>query len=39
MQAMSDRKLKPGWRWVKFDDVVRLSGNRCADPAAAGIER
>lgn len=36
---MSERRLKPGWRWVKFGDVVRLSRERCADPAAAGLER
>ncbi len=31
--------LKPGWRRVKFGDVVRLSKARCADPLAEGIER
>ena len=36
---MSERVLKPGWRWVKFGDVVRLNTERCADPLAAGIER
>lgn len=27
------------WKWVRFGDVVRLSTERCADPAAAGIDR
>jgi type I restriction enzyme, S subunit len=36
---VSERRLKHGWRWVKFGDVVRLSSDRCADPAAAGLER
>ena len=27
------------WQRVKFGDVVRLSTDRCANPAAAGIER
>lgn len=31
--------LKPGWRRVKFGDVVRLSKARCADPLAEGYER
>lgn len=31
--------VKPGWRKVKFGDVVRLSKTRCADPLAEGIER
>jgi type I restriction enzyme S subunit len=31
--------LKPGWRRVKFGDVVRLSKARCADPLAEGVER
>ncbi len=31
--------LKPGWRRVKFGDVVRLSKARCADPLAQGFER
>jgi type I restriction enzyme S subunit len=30
---------KPGWRKVKFGDVVQLSKERCADPLAEGIER
>ncbi|MEZ5617720.1 MAG: restriction endonuclease subunit S [Rhodocyclaceae bacterium] len=33
------RKMNPGWRRVKFGDVVRLSKARCADPLAEGIER
>src|SRR5574337_999548 len=36
---MTKRKLKPGWQWVKFGDVVRLHTERCADPQAAGVER
>jgi type I restriction enzyme, S subunit len=36
---MSKRKLKPGWQWVTFGEVVRLSTERCADPLAAGLER
>jgi hypothetical protein len=31
--------LKPGWRWVKLGDVVRLSKARSQDPLADGIER
>lgn len=31
-------ELKPGWRRVKFGQVVRLVTNRC-DPVQAGIER
>jgi type I restriction enzyme S subunit len=30
--------IKPGWRKVKFGDVVQLSKARCADPLAEGIE-
>lgn len=33
------RALKPGWRRVKFGDVVRLSKARSRDPLADGIER
>lgn len=33
------KALKPGWRRVKFGEVVRLSKARCADPLAEGIER
>ena len=36
---MSNQTLKPGWTWVKFGDVVRLNTDRCANPAAEGIER
>lgn len=32
-------ELKPGWRRVKFGDVVRLSKARSQDPLADGIER
>lgn len=39
---MSDKKnksLKPGWRQVKFGDVVQLSKARSQDPLADGIDR
>lgn len=36
---MSNKTLKPGWRQVKFGDVVRLSKTRSQDPLADGIER
>ncbi len=36
---MVETRLKPGWRRVRFGDVVRLSKARCADPLAEGIER
>ncbi len=39
---MADEKnnsLKPGWRRVKFGEVVRLSKARNQDPLADGIER
>ncbi len=39
---MSDKKnksLKPGWRQVKFGDVVQLLKARSQDPLADGIER
>lgn len=36
---MSEKTLKPGWRQVKFGDVVRLSKARSQDPLANGIER
>lgn len=32
-------ELKPGWKRVKFGEVVRLGKERCADPAADGITR
>jgi type I restriction enzyme S subunit len=31
--------LKPGWKKVKFGDVVRLNKETCKDPEAAGINR
>lgn len=36
---MKNQSLNPGWRRVKFGDVVRLSKARCADPLAEGVER
>lgn len=36
---MSNSVLKPGWGWVKFGDVVKLSGERRANPASEGLER
>ena len=36
---MSEKILKPGWRRVKFGEVVRLSKARSQDPLADGIER
>ena len=33
------KALKPGWRRVKFGDVVRLSKARSPNPLADGIER
>lgn len=39
MTGMKGSKLKPGWRHVKFGDVVQLSKARCADPLAEGVER
>jgi type I restriction enzyme S subunit len=36
---MNDKNLKPGWRRVKFGDVVRLAKARSQDPLADGIER
>jgi type I restriction enzyme S subunit len=33
------KKLKSGWRWVKFGEVVRLSKARSQDPIADGFER
>lgn len=39
---MSDKKnknLKPGWRQVKFGDVVRLSKARSQDPLTDGFDR
>lgn len=34
-----EQELKPGWREVKFGDVVKLSNARCSDPTFEGIER
>ncbi|MGR2682598.1 restriction endonuclease subunit S [Chromobacterium haemolyticum] len=36
---MKNESLKPGWRQVKFGDVVRLSKARSKDPLADGFER
>ncbi len=36
---MDKSVLKPGWRKVKFGEVVQLSKARCADPLAEGVER
>lgn len=36
---MAEQTPKPGWTRVAFGDVVKLNTARCADPAAAGIER
>lgn len=36
---MKNQPLKPGWRRVKFGDVVQLSKMRSQDPLADGIER
>lgn len=38
MASVAEKKLKPGWRKVKFGDVVQLSKARCTDPLAEGIE-
>jgi len=35
----NNKTLKPGWRRVKFGDLVRLSKARSQDPLADGIER
>ncbi len=35
---MANKELKPGWRKVKFGDVVRQSKER-ADPETSGLER
>lgn len=39
MSDKNNKALKPGWRRVKFGDVVRLSKSRSQDPLADGIER
>ncbi|MER2519044.1 MAG: restriction endonuclease subunit S, partial [Candidatus Accumulibacter phosphatis] len=36
---MGEKPLKPGWRKVKFGEVVRLSKARCAEPLADGLDR
>ncbi|MCB9689724.1 MAG: restriction endonuclease subunit S [Alphaproteobacteria bacterium] len=36
---MGEGALKPGWRLVKFGEVVRLNRDTCKDPVAEGIER
>lgn len=36
---MTERQLKPGWKMVRFGDVVKLNTDRVADPLAQGIER
>ncbi len=36
---MKVETLKPGWKAVKFGDVVKLSNMRCANPSVEGIER
>ncbi len=38
MSDKNHKALKPGWRRVKFGDVVRLSKTRSQDPLADGIE-
>ncbi|WP_429950414.1 restriction endonuclease subunit S [Comamonas sediminis] len=39
MSDKNNKTLRPGWRRVKFGDVVRLSKARSQDPLADGIER
>ena len=36
-KTKNTESLKPGWRRVKFGDVVQLSKARCADPLAEGV--
>jgi type I restriction enzyme S subunit len=38
-KTKNTESLKPGWRRVKFGEVVQLSKARCADPLAEGVER
>ncbi|MEO6924769.1 MAG: restriction endonuclease subunit S [Bryocella sp.] len=38
MSEKSNKTLKPGWRWVKFGDVVRQCKEK-ADPKTSGLER
>jgi len=35
---MAEKQLKPGWRRVKFGDVVCLSKARSQNPLADGLE-
>ncbi len=35
---MSNKTFKPGWRWVRFGDVVRQCKEK-ADPETSGLER
>lgn len=35
---MAERALKPGWRWVKFGEVVRQVKDK-VDPDTSGLER
>lgn len=37
--TLRGRQERDGWTRVRFGDVVRLSTERCTDPAAAGIDR
>ncbi len=39
MPDKKNKSLKPGWRQVKFGDVVQLSKARSQDPLADGLER
>lgn len=39
MSGKNNKALKPGWRRVKFGEVVRLSKARSQDPLGDGIER
>lgn len=39
MSDKNNKSLKPGWRQVKFGDVVQLSKARSLDPLADGFER
>lgn len=39
MSDRNSRTLKPGWRRVKFGDVVQLSKARSQDPLADGFDR
>lgn len=36
---MTELALKPGWQWVKFGNVVKLSGERRASSVGEGLER